>query len=78
MKLFKTILKGIGYTILAWLALIFLLLFSILCMPLVILIIPIGVFSYAYNPESIIKIDQELDSTIDNLENYVKKLEEND
>lgn len=55
MKLFKTILKGIGYTILTWVALILLLSFSILCIPLVILIIPIGAFSYAHNPRLIIK-----------------------
>ena len=55
MNILKLIFRGITYTIMTWLAFILLLVFVVLCIPFVFLIIPVGAFMYASNPEIIIK-----------------------
>lgn len=63
MKLFKTIIKGTWYTILIWVVFLLLLAAGLVLVPFVLLIIPIGAFSYAHNPELIIKdLDEKEDA----------------
>ena len=55
MNTLKLIFRGIAYTIVIWLVFILLLIFVILCIPFMFMIIPMGAFMYASNPELIVK-----------------------
>lgn len=50
----KTILKGIWYTIILWIAFLLLLCIAIIAVPFVFVLLPVGAFMYAKNPELII------------------------
>lgn len=56
----KTFFKGILYTIISWVALVLLICLAVIAIPFAIVILPVGAFMYAKNPESIIKDINEL------------------
>ena len=55
MNVLKLFFKGIAYTIVTWFVFVLLLIFVILCIPFMFMIIPMGAFMYASDPELIVK-----------------------
>ena len=55
MKLLKTIIKGTWFTLLTWVVFLLLVCAGIALLPVVLLVIPVGAFMYAQDPELIIK-----------------------